>query len=233
MSNNGVKKMTFADIIKDKKVLLLGPAPHILEPSNTEDWKSFDIIVKLNKMVENLKFENEELNHTNHILYHCLDINESIGDLPYCVDSWVNMRVQHVRVSPPPITHYYKNNIDRFILKNNFKLSFSIVGKKHYLQLVKMCNGTIPNTGTFAIYDLMNCCPKELHIRGLTFFKGGYAKKYKNAFTSESETREIYKSTSHDIDEQINFFKHFYREKKESIFLDKELEMLLNNLEKK
>lgn len=227
MSNNGIEKVSFIDIIKNKKVLLLGPAPHILEPNRLKDWKDFDVIVKLNKMVENLKFQDEELNYANHILYHCLDINESIGDLPYSVDYWINMKVGHVRIAPPPITPYYKRNIDRFIFKNNFKLSFSVVGKKQYLNLTKMCNNTIPNTGTFAIYDLINCCPKELHIRGITFFKGGYAKKYKNTNTSESETREVYKSSSHDIDEQINFFKYFYEQKKELIFLDKELENVI------
>ena len=46
----------FKNLIKGKKVLLLGPASHILNPENTSDFNNFDVIVKLNKMVEKASF---------------------------------------------------------------------------------------------------------------------------------------------------------------------------------
>ena len=60
----------FSKLINGKKVLLLGPAPHILDPDNTKDFEDFDVIVKVNKMVEKAEFKNDNLNNRTDVLYH-------------------------------------------------------------------------------------------------------------------------------------------------------------------
>jgi hypothetical protein len=223
VSNNGYKKMSFDDIIRNKKVLLLGPAPHVLEEKSIEDWRDFDLVVKINKMVENLNFNDDELNYKNDILYHCLDVNPEIGDKQYSIDTWIEKNVGLLRVSPPPFRPYYRQNIIKFLSLNKDRISFSIVDESDYLELFEACQNTIPNTGTFAIFDLLKHNPKELHIRGITFFRGGYSKDYKEMILSEEEIRKSYRFSSHDIDKQILFFKELYKNNEKIIKPDEEL----------
>ena len=166
--------MQFKQFIEGKKILLLGPAPHILEYGKIADHEEYDTVVKLNKMVENLN-----LDTNNDILYHCLDVNPSIGDELYSIDKWISKDVRHLRISPPPIKQYYKNNINRFLFLNKNRINYSIMKAESYNELIQMCGNSIPNTGTTAIYDIMHHNPKVLSIRGITFFKGGYADTYK------------------------------------------------------
>lgn len=215
--------MNFCEIIAGKKILLLGPAPHVLSRVNTKDWRDFDLVIKINKMVENLNFDDDELNYRNDILYHCLDVNPKIGDKQYSIDEWINKGVKLVRISPPPFRPYYRKNIERFLSINKSRLPFSIVSKDLYLNLVTDCQNTIPNTGTFAIFDLLKHNPKELHIRGITFFKGGYSKNYKETLLTEEEIRKSYRLSSHDIDKQRTFFKKLYDDNRDLIYPDEEL----------
>jgi hypothetical protein len=215
--------MNFSDFIFNKKVLLLGPAPHVLEKSSIEDWREFDLVIKINKMVENVSFYDEDLNFRNDVLYHCLDVNPKLGDKQYSVDEWVKKNVKLLRISPPPITPYYRKNIERFLETNENRIPFSTVDEGSYLELVSECQNTIPNTGTFAIFDLLRHKPRQLHIRGITFFKGGYLESYKDLLLTEKEIIESYKTSTHDIDKQKKFFKKLYEDNQRIIYPDREL----------
>jgi hypothetical protein len=220
--------MSFKKKIENKRVLLLGPAPHILKKENTNDYEDFDIIVKINKMVENIVFDNQGLNKRNDVLYHCLDINLSTGDLPYSVDTWLERKVLHLRISPPPITNYFVKNINRFVHLNKDRIENSIVDDQEYIDLMKKCGGTLPNTGTTAINDLLTQGPKELHIRGITFFCGGYAKNYKKIYNKEEDILDLYnKKSSHNVNNQINYFEKLYKENEDILFIDKELQNVI------
>jgi len=62
-----------------------------------------------------------------------------------------------------------------------------------------------------------------LHIRGITFFKGGYSKNYKETLLTEEEIRKSYRLSSHDIDKQRTFFKKLYDDNRDLIYPDEEL----------
>lgn len=214
--------MSFKSLIEGKKVLLLGPAKHIIEPKNTQDYLDFDVVVKLNKMVEKVSFLDNGLNYKNDVLYHCLDINIPNGDLPYSIDEWKKRRVKHLRITHPPITNYYHNNITRFNkLNQKYKICNSLVSANHFFELQNKCD-TSPNTGTIAIYDLTKQNPKELHIRGITFNKTKYTNDYKEKIFFERKTK-----SQHNADKQLNFFINFYKENSSVLFLDQELKSIL------
>jgi len=220
---------TFNKLISNKKVLLLGPAPHILEPQNTSDFRDFDIIVKLNKMVEKASFVDSELNDRNDVLYHCLQVDLPNGDDPYSVEEWQSKGVKHLRIPFTGATAHYRMNINRFIGSNlSVGIKFSTMPIKVFNQLCVDCDNTLPSTGILAINDLFLQGPSVLDIRGLTFGNTGYSKDYKNERWHKNESHRK-RTTKHNLKKQIVFFKRLYQNST-NIIIDKQLKEALDNV---
>ena len=221
-------KTSFFDIINSKKVLLLGPAPHIYDPSKTEDFLDFDVIVKVNKMVEKASFLDDKLNKRNDVLYHCMHIDKQNGDEPYSIKNWKINKVKHVRMPFSGTSAHYRINNNRFIkLNKSYNLEFSISPVQVFEELVKNCDYSLPSTGITAINDLILNKPSLLDIRGFTFLKTGYKKGYKNEqWIKNKLNRE--RSTKHNPEKQIEFFKKLYKSH-ENIKIDNELLEVIND----
>jgi len=221
----------FSSLIKNKNVLFLGPAPHILDSKNTKDFHKFDVVVKLNKMVEQAIFSSEELNNRNDVLYHCLQIDHQNGDNPYSVEDWVKRNTKHLRIPFVGPNFHYRKNINRFLqLNQKFHIDHSFCSVREFNLLEKKCDGTQPSTGIIAINDLLLQKPKLLDIRGITFVKTGYCENYKNArWHDNSEIRK--KTTKHNLDKQLNFFVELLKINK-NIKIDPQLSEVVKNAEK-
>lgn len=219
----GLLMSRFSKLINNKKVLLLGPAPHVFDPENTKDFEDFDVIVKVNKMVEKAEFEDENLNNRTDVLYHCMQIDLSNGDDPYSVEEWSNRGVKHVRMPFVGPEYHYKKNNNRFLkINSQFKIEFSLSSVDTFSYACEMCGGTLPSTGVLAINDLVQQNPLLLDIRGFTFGKTGYSKNYKNErWHNNKENRE--RTTKHRVDEQIKFVRNILKENN-NIIIDKEME---------
>lgn len=212
--------MQFEEFIKNKKVLLLGPASYFTSLVLEEDFTCYDTVVKLNKMVEKTVLATEALNNRNEILYHCLDINAKNGDLPYDIQKWIDRGVKHLRITHPPIIKHYIKNIHRFLeINKKYNIPFSVV-EPDMFNAIKHNNNTSPNAGTIAIYDIMSKKPAELRIKGMTFCKTPYGTGYKEAaFFKNKKTRR----NPHNHDNQLKVFSNFYELNKNTIRLDDEL----------
>lgn len=211
--------MKFDYFIKNKKVLLLGPASYFTSLDLKENFVSYDTVVKVNKMVEKTVLATEYLDNRNEILYHCLDVNIQNGDLPYDIEKWIHKGVKHLRITHPAITEYYSNNIQRFLeLNKKYNIHFSIVEPNTFVA-IKRWNDTAPNAGTIAIYDIMSKNPSELRIKGMTFCKTPYGAGYKDDVFYKNNNR----SNQHDHNKQLRAFGRFYELNKDIINLDDEL----------
>lgn len=211
----------FRKIIEGKDVLLLGPASYLRDRVHDIRFDDYDLVVKINKMVEKLLFSSEEFEIRNDILYHCLDINIPNGDMPYSIRTWINKGVKHLRITHPPVTHYYARNISRFIdLNKELKIPNSIVSRGVF-EFVCRESKTSPNAGTIAICDLLNNNPSTLDIKGITFCKTPYADEYR---------KNIGKKSQHDPDKQVLFFKEIYKNNKNKIKIDNELASILEKV---
>lgn len=220
-------KSSFFNIINNKKVLLLGPAPHVYSPSKTKDFQEFDVVVKVNKMVEKSSFVDENLNNRNDVLYHCVHIDRQNGDEPYSIEKWRDMKVKHVRMPFSGTSAHYRMNNNRFIkLNKDYNLEFSISPVEVFDELVKNCNYSLPSTGIAAINDLIFNKPRLLDIRGFTFLKTGYNKGYKNEQWKKNKLNRE-RSTKHNPEKQIEFFKKLYKNNK-NIKIDNELLEVIN-----
>ena len=202
---------SFKDLIEGKKVILIGPAPYLLDSNAiSEKVSSFDTVVRLNRSVDVLREHSRFLGEKIDILYHCLDVNPAHGNHDYCVLDWKALGVAHVRIPYPPVNNYYTKNIDKFLRKNKKTIPASVVHPDTYVEIVRGCSMTSPNTGTIAIIDILRSNPELLHISGMTFLQGEkiYVDGYRDVTNSEAAVREqnaIHKN--HSIDRQIEFLR--------------------------
>jgi len=224
--------MKFAQFIKDKKVLLIGPAPYLMDGSILKKIAQYDTIVRLNRSVEMLEQLGRYTGTKIDILYHNIHISPEQGSFDYSLESWKRNGVKHVRIPYPPLpsSPNYIKNINIFQSKNaNNILDSSIVEINLFNKIRKGCNNTSPNTGTIAIIDILENKPEVLHISGITFQKGKkiYMDGYRDVVNSEELVRKqnaIYRN--HSIDCQLQFLKKELK-KYDNVIYDKEVKSVL------
>tara|TARA_R110001592_G_scaffold358474_1_gene663479 strand:+ start:2111 stop:2776 length:666 start_codon:yes stop_codon:yes gene_type:complete len=207
--------MKFEEYIKNKKVLIIGPASYLRDDPIIDAIDSFDTIIRVNSSIDlTLKIPDIVGSRTD-IVFTTADIDVCTNTNHRKINMWVDKGVKHVRICPPAIRHYYSQNIKSFERENNKQLEFSVTDRKNYLEFVKKCEDTIPNTGLAAILDCLKYSPKIIHVSGITFFKGGYMKEYGVTTTTEKEVRKFFeKQGNHDIDKQIEYFKKIFADNK-------------------
>ena len=87
--------MSFRDYIFEKKVLLLGPASYLYDGSFNEDLDNYDVVVKINRMVETELCKNF-INDRCDILYHCIDVEPKYGMFQYDLE-FIKKRVKKLQ----------------------------------------------------------------------------------------------------------------------------------------
>lgn len=214
--------MNFKYMIEGKKVLLLGPASYLYDGTFSEDLNNYDVVVKLNRMVETnicKDFNNDRCD----VLYHCINFDSSIGENPIDFKVLKDKGVSLLRIPYPPVKAWYVKNITQYNHVNaQHSFPTTIVDNKVYFNLVKMCQQSSPNTGTIAMYDLFLHKPSSLTIRGITMFSGGYNKNYRSKIVTEQEVRDLNaRVKNHDIEKQKSFLRKFLN--LDGIIIDKNL----------
>ena len=204
--------MMFEDYIKNKNVLLIGPASYLIDFPIVEKVLDYDTVVRINSGVDLVEKIPEFVGKRTDILCTTCDRDPGNGTDNRKIEKWIKNNVGHVRISPAGINQHFKRNIEMFKRENNNRLDFSVIDEKQYVDQISLCEGTIPNTGFSAIMDCLFHNPKKIHISGITFFKGGYLKEYEGRAKTEQEVRSFFSrvSSHHNIDNQIVAFKKIF-----------------------
>lgn len=169
--------MSFADFVRDKTVVLVGPAPSIIGTKQGKYIDSFDIIIRLNKALPIPEHLKEDIGSKTDILYNCLNPKPHCGG-KINFEVLKKNNVEYLCCPYPPI-YPFKKNIDAFKKNNKGFIKFKHFDTDYYLRLKKWMH-TNPNTGVCAILDILRYPIKSLYVTGITFFKGGYYKEYRN-----------------------------------------------------
>ena len=196
------------DYLKNKKVVLVGPAAYLHNSKKMNFIDSFDVVVRLNNGYNISEERIQDLGSRTDVLYHCF---------------WGPHFPQSIPFLTYPNIEPFSTDLTKFNLVNQNRVPFEVYDLELYLKLFNLLNSR-PNTGTCAIYDLINSQIKSLHVCGITMFKGGYIKGYRktHVFNSRKEVElenNIHKN--HDIGNQIKFLKNIFKD--ERVTLDKEV----------
>jgi len=168
----------YSDFLKNKKICLVGPSPHLIGSKSRDLIESFDLIVRLNVALPVPVERYDDIGKRTDILYNCLSEHIDNGgkiDFKYWSENiqWL--------ASPYPKHGVFKKQMEIFENKNaktEYPLKAHFIDTNFYIQLERDL-GCRPNSGFAAIMDLLNHDIEELYVTGITFFQGGYDPKYR------------------------------------------------------
>ena len=209
------KNKEYLDFLKDKKVIIVGPAESLLQRGDGKFIDSFDIVVRVNRGIEpSLKYSDKIGSRTD-ILYNCMLEKEDNGgyiDLNLLKSQNVKFVSYHPQVSfegkALPIRPYHLDN-NKLNNMNTF-LKTHMINHEFYNSVSSQVNCR-PNTGFIAIFDLLFHEVKELYITGYTFYMDGFMKGYKDHLDSNFITK-CYNSRRHNQKNLFDFLKKTSKE---------------------
>lgn len=186
-------RIDYFKFVKDKRVVLVGPATYLNKKNMGKLIDSYDLVIRCNRGHGLIRSPLIYGSRTD-ILYHCVNEEEDNGGK--ITDKMIN-EIKYIVGAYPFLESYEKSTFqggtvrDYYNIVSNKKLfsKFTSINKKPYLNLEKEI-GCRPNTGICAMFDILSNKPKELYITGFTLFKDGYSKLYRNKIDNKNVTEE-------------------------------------------
>ena len=174
----------YTDFLKNKKVVVVGPAFHMKGWRQGKVIDSYDVIVRLSKGYEiDEKYKSRDIKeYTNGKYVFNKDIKLDFGsrtDILYqtMLPNWGNGTqspinelkddIKWICASFPDKRH--RQCIIDFIKYNNNRIPMHIMDKK-YWEKIRDDMRTIPSVGASAILDLLQYDIKEIYITGFNFY---------------------------------------------------------------
>lgn len=206
--HNRQMRNKLSSYLKGKRVAIVGPAPSVVGSKQAELINSYDVVVRLNKALPVPKELREDVGTRCDILYNCMNPSEECGGI-INISTLKKCKVKYLIGAYPPVDKVgntklrIKTDTITFYTKNrsNWK-NFCYTDKGHFLKLWKHMR--LPNTGTMAILDLLRFDIKELYITGITFFKGGYIRTYRD-YDEHGILTHLKKFNLHKPSKQLDF----------------------------
>jgi len=189
-------KPSLKELIKDKRVALVGPAAYMENSGLGSEIDSHDIVVRINRGIESISIHQVDIGKNTDVLYSCLierAQQAGILDVNQLSDHY---KIRHI-VTPPNSDMQgisYKTDLHSLVDRNKIKkikdvIPVTIVDHNFHTDLAKKVNCK-PNTGFLAIYDLLSMMPDQLSIYGFSFYLDGFIKGQKSGVESEKKCTE-------------------------------------------
>ena len=237
----------YANFLKNKKVIIVGPAPHMRGWKQGKFIDSYDIVVRVSKGYElasglKSKIADQESQGYNGKFKIKEDIKDDFGermDILYqtLFSQWGNgftapfeklkSKLKWLCASFPDKKH--KPFIKDFIkYTKELGIPFHIINKKYWEGIVSEMK-TIPTVGPTAAFDLLRYEIKELYLTGFTFcqIKDKNNFYYYPEYFYNKEKHLIRKGgKKHDNNKIYKYFKEIYK-KDNRIKCDKILKELI------
>ena len=184
------------NMIKNKRVVLVGPSPSLLNIENGILIDSYDIVIRIkkgfpivNKLIKHLGVKTDILCSHLKLTQNNLDYS-SLNKL---YDSNCQLIYMPYPTTINPFNRFYNNFMEYYqeflLIHPNYikRIPVSVSnGNNYFIHSNKM--NTTPTTGIAMILDLLECDFKELFITGFTFRLDGYYEDYK----TKEEDKESY-----------------------------------------
>ena len=221
--------LSYAKFLKNKKIVLVGPSPDMINNNKGELIDSYDIVVRINKGFIIFKELEKDIGRRTDILYSSLnnktpEFIEMVGDIR--IENLLNKNIKWI--CSTNFKNYKKGQINekKFIEQNRGRIPFHIMNNEYNLFIEENIKKRL-FSGSYAIFDLISFDIKELFIIGLTFCK--IVDKEKGIYYYQYKDPNFRPKEVHDIDSQLDYFNKIYKEDKR-IKCNKVLEKILENL---
>ena len=196
----------FLSLVKNKRVIIVGPSITVQECNLGNFINNFDIIVRLNKSLPVPIKMYQHVGCRTDILYNSLNTSDYPGENNISPLFLKQQKIKYLRCPYPPITPF-KEDIKSFYKKNINIINFGHIDTNYYKKL-EYGLGTRPYTGTCAIADLLHCQVKELFVMGIDFYTYKHSFYYRNV--SSVKLKKLQNNNIHQRKPQIDLIRRFY-----------------------
>ncbi len=202
--------MNFAEFVKGKSAVLVGPANYTQGLGLGKTTDSYDLIIRINEGPWLASRHPVDLGSKTDILYHNLHkryfyrlikdggYNKDRGSIQQlAVDRWCKQGVSWV-VGPHPWLWNERDGKElaaacESLLPDGIERRKELCVK--YKELAAI-HGFSPSTGILGVWDILQYEIDSLHVMGLTFFLGGYYEEY-CSFEISERLRVEYEMQNH------------------------------------
>lgn len=213
-------------ILKGKRVIILGPAESSLSYMSSEAIDSFDFVIRLNKSHLNLHEYTDKLGTRTDILFHCC-VPDPIGGCGFPdEDALIKQKNQYIIYSTdiPKLRYHFHRCLVKFR-----KINWHILNRQYFHDILKVYKGKIPTTGFQALNYLLRQDLNELHITGFTFLRTPYIDGYRDSHKTPERINKLVKDAGfHDPDAELELFCELVKNRK-NVFMDETLTKLVND----
>lgn len=186
----------YTDLIRDKRVALVGPAKYMENTQWGREIDDHDVVVRINRGIESIETFGDSIGTRTDILYSCLiEKAQQTGVLvPQILAN--EYKIKWI-VAPPHSDMKGRAGRTRFHDMVNIKkvreieklIPVDIVDHVFHTSLAGkvVCK---PNTGFMAIYDLLRHNPTTLSVYGFSFYLDGFITGQKSGVEREKNCTE-------------------------------------------
>ncbi len=223
----------FKYFLENKSIALVGPANYLSRLSLGKVIDGYDIVVRINRGMENISVLHEHIGKKTDVLYNCLiEHPDNGGKLNVnflkknnvrwiCTVPYSDEKGKSVSNKLHPMVKWTT------VIKVRLFFNFHIYNPLSY----SILNNNIisrANTGFSAIFDLLEANINELFITGFSFYLDDFIEGYKDGCERSSEefARQCFMSKRHNQLNQWNYLKNIIKKDKR-IKTDKVLKEIL------
>lgn len=214
----------YFEYLKDKNVILVGPAEYLVGQSKGEEINKYDVIVRMNSSIPVPDKYKEDYGNRTDVLYHRL---ASQGfPTEQTIRSWRSDGVKWIVVKMQ--TDHKKINRLKGLIKNH-KVSW-LTAQKTVDELKKKIDRA-PNQGIITIVHLLSYPIKSLTVMGIDFYATGYFRGYNNLVNdSEREKMRIKNRQGriHNMASQVKYLRELWETDERFVIDDTLKEVLIS-----
>lgn len=227
-----VKVFKNTQVLKGKRVVVIGAADSAFAEKNGVYINDFDFILRVNKAPYTLNEEKKLfIGNRTDILFHSFYENSESGGGPIDFKLYGKQKVKYL-INPNNNIKGIRTHLNYF-KRNFYNKQTYILGNKFYRKMTLNFNEWTPTVGYSALYTALNSKCSEVYITGFTFFKTPYANDYRDHFKDmEVNNQFIEKQAIHNPDlELMEFIKEYDSAKNRNlnVILDSALQNIVDN----
>lgn len=224
------------NLIKDKRIIIVGPSPHLLNKNFGNKIDKYDFVCRINSDIYPKGYEKDYGSRT--------DIISWSGDTKYLCNFEKNLEIhkkklkklKYIFLSSTLADHFGGSVLDNFQKVNTkYNYEYGYIGDENY-KIARNFFQCEPNSGQMTLWFLLQHEPKEIFLTGFSFYEQFRIKKDPySLFYDHDLIYPILKVEewfdpfgAHNQDIQKKKFLELFYENKKILFLDDYLKEILN-----
>ena len=230
--DSSVVNNQYYDFLKDKRVIIVGPAWHSKNSKQKDFIEKYDVVVRMNA---------GSIIPTEKVV---VDIGSRI-DIWYCSLSGYffnkeiitskflkELKQRGLKWISCPYVSKRAGGIRKLEKYNKCSIPIHVVNHEYYKDLYSISKTKI-TTGLVTIYDLLHFDIKELYLTGMSFYSTDVINKRKTYYSGyiKGVTYVNQKSVKHNFFNELKIFANIYKKYKK-INCDDTLKQILKNMKK-